>query len=138
MTAKVRLQVAAGILIDNGGRILLTERIGDASFAGLWEFPGGKLHSGETAEQALFRELHEELAINVRAARPFMSLSHDYEDRSVDLEFFLIDDWAGEPLSCDGQALQWLSLNDIEPAMLLPADAPVLNALHKKIRSSNA
>lgn len=129
MTATRRLHVAAGVLIDDAGRVLITERMGDSPFAGLWEFPGGKIHSGETPSDAMVRELREELDIEVGESEHFMHLLHEYADRSVELEFFLVHNWQREPRACDGQAMEWRLPADISAAELLPADGPVLEAL---------
>jgi 8-oxo-dGTP diphosphatase len=135
MPAIERIGVAAGILVDDGGNVLLTERIGDSPFAGLWEFPGGKIHSGETAAAAMRRELAEELGIVVQHSDPFVNVQHDYTDRCIALEFFLVTQWQGCPIGRDGQALQWRRPADIAVEELLPADAPVLRALQQKTSS---
>ena len=122
-------RVAAGILRDAEKRVLITERLCDGPFNGLWEFPGGKISTGETSVQALRRELAEELGICVTAARPYLGLHHEYPDRIVDLEFFLVTAWQGEPAGLEGQGLRWLAVSDIDPTRLLPADAPVVDAL---------
>jgi 8-oxo-dGTP diphosphatase len=121
--------VAAGILRDGDGRILITERLCDGPFDGLWEFPGGKIADSETVGAALERELREELGITVTGYRPFIDLCHAYSDRTVDLEFFLVTAWLGEPRGVDGQRLRWVLPEEMDPAELLPADAPVVNAL---------
>jgi 8-oxo-dGTP diphosphatase len=124
-----RFQVVAGILRAGDGRVLLAERLRDGPFAGLWEFPGGKLAAGESAGAALRRELAEELGIAVDEAAPFMALQHEYPDRVVDLEFFLVSAWCGEPEGREGQRLRWVLPVDIDAAELLPADAPVVRKL---------
>jgi 8-oxo-dGTP diphosphatase len=121
--------VAAGILRDADGRILITERVAGGPFHGMWEFPGGKIGDSETAVDALSRELAEELGITVTDAEPFMQLHHEYPDRIVDLEFFLVSGWDGEPAGLEGQGLRWLAASDLDPEVLLPADAPVLERL---------
>lgn len=131
MTDIERIAVAAGILVDERGKVLLTERIGDSPFAGLWEFPGGKIAAGESAVAAMCRELAEELGIRVQRSDPFMNVRHDYADRSVALEFFLVTQWLGDPVGLDGQALQWRKPLTIAVEELLPADAPVLRALQR-------
>ena len=123
------LHVSAGILHDADGRILITERLGDAAFAGLWEFPGGKIVAGETAAEALHRELAEELGIEMLAYGNFMQLDHEYPDRRVSIDFFLVDAWRGRPFGKLGQQLRWLAPEDVDAALMLPADAPVLRAL---------
>lgn len=123
------LHVAAGILRQANGRVLIAERLGGGPFNGLWEFPGGKIGDGETAAAALVRELAEELGIHVVATDPFMELCHDYPDRTVRLEFFLVTDWLGEPVGREGQGLRWIDTAGLDATELLPADAPVVAAL---------
>jgi len=126
-----QLHVAAGILRDSSGRILITERLCDGPFDGLWEFPGGKIADGESPTQALIRELAEELGIEVATSQPFMELHHEYPDRIVDIEFFLVTSWSGTPAGLEGQRLRWLLPSDLNPDILLPADVPVLEALQR-------
>ena len=121
--------VAAGILCDAGGRILIAERIDDGPFHGLWEFPGGKIASNETSLEALSRELAEELGIEVTACASFMNLRHEYDDRVVTIEFFIVSDWNSEPIGREGQALRWVPRDRLDAAELLPADVPVIEAL---------
>jgi len=121
--------VAAGILRDTAGRILIAERLCDGPFNGLWEFPGGKIAAGEDPGAALKRELAEELGIEVTSSAPFMDLHHKYPDRTVDLEFFLVTDWLGEPRGLESQGLRWVSAGELDAAELLPADAPVVAKL---------
>ena len=121
--------VAAGILRDSSGRILIAERLCDGPFNGLWEFPGGKITDGETSAQALKRELAEELGIEVTTSRPFLEVHHEYPDRTVDIEFFEVTSWKGEPAGLEGQGLRWLLPSNLNPNVLLPADVPVLEAL---------
>ena len=122
--------VAAGILRDAAGRVLITERLCDGPFDGLWEFPGGKIGADETPSNALRRELAEELGIEVTVSQPYMALHHEYPDRTVDLEFFLVTAWQGEPLGLEGQGVRWVLPAELDPAELLPADAPVVDALN--------
>ena len=121
--------VAAGILRDAEGRVLITERLCDGPFDGLWEFPGGKIGNGESPVDALRRELTEELGIEVSKPIPFMELHHEYPDRIVDLEFFVVSEWQGEPNGLEGQQIRWVSPSDLNPDELLPADAPVIERL---------
>ena len=121
--------VAAGILRDAAGRVLITERLCDGPFDGLWEFPGGKIGADETPSNALKRELAEELGIEVTVSHPFMALHHEYPDRTVDLEFSLITAWQGDPTGLEGQGLRWVPVSELDPEELLPADKPVVRAL---------
>ena len=124
-------RVAAGILHDHDGRVLITERLCDGPFDGLWEFPGGKIGGDESSGEALKRELAEELGIEVTDLQPLMELHHEYPDRIVDLEFFLVSDWNGEPEGLEGQGLRWLAAAELDPGELLPADAPVVAAIQQ-------
>lgn len=124
-----RVRVAAGILRDADGCILITERLCDGPFSGLWEFPGGKIGRGESARQALARELAEELGIELQAAQHLMNVCHDYPDRSVSIEFFLVTDWRNDPAGCEGQRLRWVDVSSLDATELLPADLPVVEAL---------
>lgn len=121
--------VAAGILRDADGRVLIAERLGGGPFHGMWEFPGGKIASDENAEQALARELTEELGIDLQDAAHFMHLDHDYPDRSVSIDFFLVRDWKNEPEGLEGQRLRWVDAASLADQNLLPADLPVIEAL---------
>jgi len=126
-----RLKVVAGILRDASGRILITERVDDGPFHGLWEFPGGKIGAGETREAALARELAEEIGVQPLVSEHFMSLQHDYPDRLVSIDFFLITKWQNEPAGLEGQELKWVSADALEAENLLPADLPVVECLKR-------
>lgn len=130
MAAPVR--VVAGILENVTGQVLLTERLGDSAFAGLWEFPGGKISDGETSESALRRELMEELGIAIREFEYFMHVEHSYADRRVSIDFFIVSSWLSMPTGMEGQGIRWSGLDSLDPANLLPADAPVLSALRQR------
>jgi 8-oxo-dGTP diphosphatase len=125
----MRIQVVAGILRDATGSVLLAQRKNDRPFNGLWEFPGGKADAAESPEQALRRELAEELGIEIAGFRPLSSVDHDYADRLVHIEFFLVTEWRGDIKAMDGQALRWILPRDIDKNELLPADIGVLNLL---------
>jgi len=123
--------VAAGILCDSSGRVLIAERLGDGPFHGMWEFPGGKIGSDETAPQALSRELNEELGIEVTMCSSFMNLRHEYDDRIVTIEFFIVSDWSNDPVGREGQALRWVPRDMLDASQLLPADVAVVEALQQ-------
>ena len=129
----MRLHVAAGILRDRAGRVLITERICDGPFNGLWEFPGGKIAHGETPLDALRRELAEELGVAATHVQPFMELRHKYPDRAVEIEFFVVHAWQGEPAGLEGQQILWVHPTDLDAEQLLPADAPVVTALRGSV-----
>jgi 8-oxo-dGTP diphosphatase len=124
--------VAAGILRDADGRVLITERVGGGPFHGLWEFPGGKLLDGESPEAALERELREEIGIETLVRETFMRIAHDYADRSVAIDFFLVHEWRNEPIGLEGQQLEWVSPARLEAGRLLPANVPIIEALRRR------
>ncbi len=124
-----RFHVAAGILRNAGGQVLITERNETGPFCGLWEFPGGKIRAGESARVALKRELLEEIGIEATALEPFMNLTHEYPDRIVELEFFNVTQWRGEPAGLEGQQIRWVDISDLNSDELLPADIAVIKEL---------
>jgi 8-oxo-dGTP diphosphatase len=125
------ITVAAGILRDAGGRILIARRPDAAHVGGFWEFPGGKLDPGENPAEALQRELQEELGIQVESAVPFMTYRHSYPERIVELHVFTVERYSGEPRGVEGQPLRWVSVEELAEAGLLEADRPVAAALSR-------
>jgi len=128
-------EVAVGIMVQPDGpvgrcRYLLAQRLPGKPYEGYWEFPGGKLEAGESVEDALARELHEELGIAVTACHRWHTLEHDYPHAYVRLYFCKVTGWTGEPHSKEGQAFVWQHL-PVEVAPLLPAALPVLELLAK-------
>ncbi len=123
------LYVMAGVLLDQDRRVLLAQRPVGKHLAGLWEFPGGKLEAGERPLAGLARELREELGITVRGARPLVAVPWTYGERELLLDAWCVEYWDGEPQSLEGQALQWLPPTRVDPAILTPADGPILQAL---------
>jgi 8-oxo-dGTP diphosphatase len=125
----MRIQVVAGILRGLDGRVLLAERKNDQPFNGLWEFPGGKAHAAEAPEPALRRELAEELDVDIAQFELLASVDHDYADRLVHIDFFLVTKWRGEIRAMDGQALRWVLPAEIQESEILPADVTVVDVL---------
>jgi len=111
------------------GTVLLAQRLPGTPYPGYWEFPGGKLEPGESPAQALARELREELGIDVMRAVPWLTQRYVYPHAHVDLNFFRVFDWQGEPHGRDGQALAWQTPGAFDVTPLLPANAVVLRAL---------
>jgi len=119
------VEVAVGVLIDAQGRFLLTSRPAGKVYAGYWEFPGGKFEAGETVEEALARELHEELGIRIGAAQPWQVEVFDYEHARVRLHFCKVFEWAGELTMREQQTFAWQTL-PVSVAPVLPGTVPVL------------
>ncbi len=123
--------VAAVALVDVDGRILLGERPLGKSMAGLWEFPGGKVEAGELPEEALVRELKEELGIDISASclAPFVFASHSYEDFHLLMPLFLCRKWKGLVTPCEGQRLKWVRASELANYPMPPADIPLVAML---------
>jgi 8-oxo-dGTP diphosphatase len=126
------IDVVAGALYDAAGRVLIAQRPPGKALAGRWEFPGGKVHDGEDAYDALVRELREELGIEVRAAERLMRYPHAYADRVVWLDMWIVTDWRGAPGSLDGQALKWVPPAQLDAEDILEADQPIVAALMQR------
>ncbi len=107
-------QVAVGVILDRDGtRVLLAKRAPDAHQGGLWEFPGGKVEEGETLAQALVRELDEELAITATRYQPLLRVDHDYADKAVALDVWLVTAFEGKVKGVQGQQLRWVSIDQL-------------------------
>src|SRR5690606_12900687 len=120
------VDVAVGVLIRRDGAVLFGRRPAGRPYAGWWEFAGGKLEAGESVEQALAREMHEELGIDVRESYPWVVREYVYPHAHVRLFFQRIVSWSGEPHAREGQALAWRHPSAIDLAPLLPAAIPVI------------
>lgn len=123
--------VSAVALIDPDSRVLLAQRPPGKSMAGLWEFPGGKVERGETPEEALIRELHEELGIETWSSclAPLTFASHSYLDFHLLMPLFACRKWEGTPQSREGQALRWVRANQLRDYPMPPADVPLISIL---------
>ncbi|MGH8141127.1 MAG: 8-oxo-dGTP diphosphatase MutT [Steroidobacteraceae bacterium] len=125
----MNVRVVAAVLGDAAGRVLIAQRPPGKHMAGYWEFPGGKLMPGESAEAALSRELTEELGVHVLHCHPLLRLQHEYDDRVVELEVFVADEYRGVPAGLEGQALKWVTPVELAREVLLPADRPIVEAI---------
>lgn len=123
------VEVAAAVIERADGSFLLAQRPAGKVYAGWWEFPGGKIHAGESTREAIERELAEELGIAVRCAYPWITREHVYEHAHVRLHFYRVTEWSGEPHPHENQALVWQRPDAPMAAPMLPANAPVLAAL---------
>jgi len=128
------LLVVAGALCDARGRILIARRPADRHMGGRWEFPGGKVGRDESEEQALVRELREELGVQVRAPQFCLRLTHAYPDRTVELSCWIVADFSGEPQCRDGQQLKWVAAAELMQQDILEADLPFIEALQRLIQ----
>jgi 8-oxo-dGTP diphosphatase len=125
--------VVAAALVDADGRVLMARRPPGKMMAGLWEFPGGKVHDGETPEAALIRELREELGIDVTRSclAPLAFASHDYDTFRLLMPLYVCRTWKGEVTAREGQALTWLRPNRLRDLPMPPADVPLIAILRE-------
>ncbi len=123
------LPVVAAVIEDGRGRLLIARRPDHLHQGGLWEFPGGKIEAGEAPEHALARELDEELGIRPRDSRFLRRIQYRYPDKQVELHFYRVTRWEGEPHGREGQAIAWRSASELQPADFPAANRPLVNAL---------
>lgn len=134
-------QAAVGVVRHENGLVLLAERPVGKAWSGYWEFPGGKIESNETAEQALTRELQEELGITATLIYPWLTRTFDYEAKydasgkletpakTVKLHFFIVAKWEGEPFGLEKQTISWQNPEKVTVSPMLPANAPIFSGL---------
>jgi 8-oxo-dGTP diphosphatase len=131
------LQVAVGVIKNTAGQVLISLRDESLHQGGLWEFPGGKIESGESAEQALARELKEELNIDVITATPLITVKHQYPDVSVQLNVFLVEQFSGDAKSCEGQPFKWVNPAELANHAFPVANQPIITAAHRCARAAS-
>jgi len=131
--------VAACVLLDGNGRLLIAKRPEGRPLAGLWEFPGGKVEAGETPEHALIRELAEELGIDIAESdlTPLTFASHDYAKFHLLMPLYLCCHWGGALTAHEGQALAWVRPDELGAYAMPPADEPLKAVLPDLLRSQS-
>ena len=140
MAKNPTLLVVAAALVDGAGRVLLQQRAPGRAMAGLWEFPGGKVEAGELPEQALARELEEELGIGIAPEDfvPACFASAPVAGRHMLLLLYLCRRWRGEPAALDASAIAWLRPQEMQPQEMPPADAPLIPMLEALLAAGAA
>jgi 8-oxo-dGTP diphosphatase len=121
--------IAAGIIVDGRGRILVARRLPGSHLEGLWEFPGGKVRPGESAEAAVRREVEEEVGLAVEETVFLHRQQFRYPDRAVEIDFFLARRFSGEPTPRQGQELAWVAPAELDCYPMPPANAAVIAML---------
>ncbi len=134
MPEKPTIFVSAVILSNDAGEILLAQRPKGKAFAGFWEFPGGKIEKNEKSEDALIRELKEELdiTINKKNIRPLTFTTYEYDEIYLIMLAFSCNKWSGKILPLEKQQIKWIKINDIKNYKMPPADIPILDLLLEK------
>ncbi|MBS3951553.1 MAG: Nudix family hydrolase [Methylomicrobium sp.] len=126
---KAALHVAVGVIKNALGEVLISLRPSTAHQGDLWEFPGGKVEAGESVEQALERELYEELAIQVEKASPLINIHHDYTDLSVNLDVWQVEKFSGAAHGREGQPIQWVLPDNLIDFAFPEANKPIISAV---------
>ena len=126
-----RVHVVAGIIKNDKNQVFLAKRAEHQHQGGLWEFPGGKRERGEDIYDALCRELNEELGISVLKANSFKQIAHDYKDKAVLLDFWLVESYQGEPKGLEGQSTTWASIQKLSSYEFPEANIPIVTRLQQ-------
>ncbi|MDJ0871390.1 MAG: Nudix family hydrolase [Gammaproteobacteria bacterium] len=122
------IHVAAAVIVNRAGEVLLARRPEHVHQGGLWEFPGGKLEPAEDSRSGLARELEEELGIVPSAARPLIRIPHRYPDKSVLLDVWRVDAWRGELYGREGQTVEWVPVAQLTERAFPAANLPIVTA----------
>lgn len=127
--SKPIIQVSAGIIRNEFGQIYLTRRLDGQDFAESLEFPGGKVEQAESPEEALKRELEEEIGIHILSAFPYENFSFEYPTKIIEFFFYLVEEWIGEPFGREGQEGFWIAQAELEEGQFPPANAELIRKL---------
>ena len=124
------LDVAIAV-IEKEGNYLITQRLPNDSFGGYWEFPGGKVNSGETLQDCLAREIQEELGVAIAVGRTLTVVEHEYPARTIRLHCFLCRILSGEPKAVECAGWRWVAAAELAQFRFPPASGPIIEALRK-------
>ncbi|PTO69115.1 8-oxo-dGTP diphosphatase MutT [Vibrio splendidus] len=128
-----RIHIVAGIIFNQDkSQVFITKRPDDKHKGGFWEFPGGKVEAGETIEQAMARELDEEIGIKVTDQSLFEHLEFDYSDKSLEFDFILVTDFEQQPYGKEGQQGEWVDLESLKQYAFPEANVPILERVIKE------
>lgn len=126
-----QIEVAVGVLLSEDSKVLTSWRQAHQHQGGLWEFPGGKREPDESLFEALKREIHEEIGVEVVEAKPFVRIDHDYGDKQVSLDVWMVSQFNGEPSGREGQDLRWQAINELEADQFPAANVAIITALQQ-------
>lgn len=134
-TEPERLPVAVGVLFDQHGRVLISQRNQNQMHKGKWEFPGGKIQPGESVKDALARELFEELGVEVQDSEAYISYPFDYENILVHLNFCIVTNYNGCPAPLENQNIHWVKIQDLHNRDMLAGSKTVIESLQQEFQS---
>lgn len=123
--------VAVGVIYDPKQGYFICRRATHQHQGGKWEFPGGKVEQTETVQQALARELQEEIGINVKAAQPLLVIEHSYSDKAVKLDVWFVTEYTGTAQSLEGLENRWVQLDELEQFNFPEANRPIIDVLRQ-------
>jgi 8-oxo-dGTP diphosphatase len=126
------VHVAVGVIVDEANRILIARRAVSTHQGGLWEFPGGKVESGESVQDALARELYEELGIRIGPATPLLEIRHSYTDKAVLLDVWVVSEFSGCAQGREGQPLAWVVPSEFDRYDFPAANVSIIEAVKKR------
>lgn len=132
--SKPIIKVAAGIIRNEFKQIYLTQRLEGQDFAQSLEFPGGKVEAHETPEQALARELEEEIGIQLLSAFPYEHFRFEYPTKVIEFFFYLVEEWVGEPFGREGQEGFWIHQSELEEGQFPPANMELIGKLRAEVQ----
>ena len=132
MERKEKRREVVAALIYRGSRFMICRRPEGKARAGMWEFVGGKAEEGESLEEALVRECEEEIGVTVSVGEAYMTVTYDYPDIPVHLTLFRAEITSGEPRSMEGNAIAWITKEEIPDYTFCPADLPIIERLSKE------
>ena len=128
-----QILVAAAAILNPQGQLLIAKRPEDKHQGGLWEFPGGKVEADESVETALKRELLEEIGIEVQQCEPLVRIEHDYSDKSVVLDVWVVSSFSGKAKGLEGQPIEWINPVDMDAYPFPEANLPIIAALKTRL-----
>lgn len=128
-----QILVAAAAILNPQGQLLIAKRPDDKHQGGLWEFPGGKVEANEMVETALKRELLEEIGIEIVKCEPLVRIEHDYIDKSVVLDVWVVSSFSGEASGLEGQPIEWINPVEMDSYQFPEANLPIIAALKTRL-----
>jgi len=127
----MKVKVAIAVIINKNNQVLITKRGADQHQGNKWEFPGGKVEAAETAQQALARELKEELGIQLESANFLTTITHSYSTKNITLEVYKVTKWQGDPKGLEGQPMRWVEKIALKDYEFPTANAEILTILEE-------